>query len=433
MRARAAGVIAAIGFLGLVTNRHPLLPISCLALGALIGVGPLDSLGWRLLGVWAYWIGSFLMSCESIRLLFSTDFHRRDGQIFFSLLPLLLFSWIRPDSRKTRIVLGIFWLAQAMIAAVSLGFDFSGHRTALRGFTFYPDEGENTCNYCGLYLAHNAVGSVQALGVVVTATLAVFSTGSRARWFWGALSIPLLWGVILSQSRGSLIAMVIALGVLVGIAIRQRAVSGRAVMRIGAVLVVTLVLFGSALIHRLGQFANESGTHTGRWEWWKRAMTEWTWSPIVGEGMGRYNDHDREWSGLRYVYYVVTKATVVNDAWHAHNSYLHFLAEGGVVGLVLTAGLWVWAAWRLRSSRDPVRRAALLGILYLFAVSATEHYMGGGAMLLVLSCLVGAAWNLPEPGGLTARSDPGSASPPRIEAIANATSTVGPPRPAPPA
>ena len=113
--------------------------------------------------------------------------------------------------------------------------------------------------------------------------------------------------------------------------------------------------------------------------------------------MGRFNDQEREWSGIKHLYYVVTKAKVVNNAAHAHNSYVHFLAEGGIVGLGVTVGFWGWIAWRLRRSREPLRIAAFLGVLYLLAISFTEHYMGGGAMLLVLSCLVGACWNLPEP------------------------------------
>jgi O-antigen ligase len=113
--------------------------------------------------------------------------------------------------------------------------------------------------------------------------------------------------------------------------------------------------------------------------------------------MGRYNDEGRRFSGLKHVAYFATSGTVVNAPSHAHNSYLHFLAEGGLVGLAAGAAPWIWLAWRLRDSREPLRAAAGLGFLYLFAISLTEHYMGGGAFLLVLAAAVGSAWSLPEP------------------------------------
>jgi O-antigen ligase len=192
----------------------------------------------------------------------------------------------------------------------------------------------------------------------------------------------------------------------------------KALLGMGVALLVTFTLFGPGLAHRLGQFGDESGTHTARWEWWMRALREWTWSPFVGEGLGRYNDADRRWSGVKHVVYVVTKATVVNNAFHAHNSYVHFLAEGGIIGFGMTVGFWGWIAWRLRRSREPIRIAALLGILYLLAISMTEHYMGGGILLLVLSSIVGAAWSLPEaplaavpPLTSAGESSPANASP----------------------
>jgi O-antigen ligase len=113
--------------------------------------------------------------------------------------------------------------------------------------------------------------------------------------------------------------------------------------------------------------------------------------------MGRYNDEDRTFFGAKGIYYVATGGKVVNSAAHAHNSYVHFFAEGGLVGFAVTAGFWCWVAWQLRGSREPLRIAAFLGVLFLLVISMTEHYMGGGAMLLVLSSIVGAAWNLPEP------------------------------------
>lgn len=387
MRERVAAVSLAAGFLSLATNRLPALPVAAFLLAAAVAVRKPDRRDLALAGVWAFWVLSFLMTGESLGVLFSFDFHRRDGLIFLSMLPLLAARWTAPPERPALAVLGIFCAVQAVVALSGAVASAAGAREALAGILFMDDEGTGVLNYVGLYRAHNAAGSVQALCCLAAAAVAVFGRG-RGRWFWGLVSLPLLWGVLLSRSRGSLLALV-ASGVVLGVlAWRRGLLSRRALIGTALAAVATAALFGPMVVDR---FRRLSRDHAWRLAKWDRAVEEWTWSPVVGEGLGRYNDGERTWRGLKGVVYVVTEADVRNDASHAHNSYLHFLAEGGVVGLFLTAGFWAWTAWGLRRARDPLRVAALLGIVCLFGLSMTEHYMGGGAMLLVLAPLAGAA------------------------------------------
>ena len=394
---RFAGFLTAVGFLSLVTNRTPLVTVACFGLGGLLALQPPKGVALAVLAVWAFWGLSFLSTFESFSTFASFDFHRRDGQIFFSLLPIVAMAWVAQGTTPFRLALALFCVVQAAVALLACGAEILGRTGTLEGMVYLRDESESVLNYCGLYRAHNAVGSVQALCCLAAVAMAAFGAGARMRLFWGLLSIPLFWGVILSKSRGSLLALA---GALAGVAVlswMRGAVSRRAILGVALVAVATGALFGPRVVARMGQFAERSGTHAWRWEQWKRAAQEWSWSPIVGEGLGRYNDEDRQWAGLKHFYFVVTKARVVNAPSHAHNSYLHFLSEGGLAGFCVTVGFWAWIAWKLRGSREPLRIAAFLGVLYLFAISLTEHYMGGGAMLLVLSSLVGAAWNLPEP------------------------------------
>lgn len=424
MASPAQWVIAAAA-LSLISNRLGWMVPAVWVAGA--GLASIDSFrnGQRLdrklllatIAVWAFWTLSFAMTGESWRTFASFEFQRRDGQIFFCLFPLLAVAAAKPSSRQVSWILGAFLAVQGFVALTASCFDLVGKRKLLTGLLFWVDEGPPVANYCGLYFAHNAVGSVQGLGCLVSATLAAFDPEDRRRKFWGILAIPLLWGVLLSRSRGSLIAMGLGLIVLAVLAVRQGRLKVKGLLLIGIVVVLTGSLFGVRLVHRLEELGVAGGTQTWRLDIWKRALGEWYDSPIVGEGLGRFNDLDREWSGIRHVYYVVTRATVVNNAFHAHNSYVHFLAEGGILGLGITVGFWGWIAWKLRGSREPFRVAAFLGVLYLFAISMTEHYMGGGALLLVLSSIVGAAWSLPEPSPTSSRvtsaggSIPASASP----------------------
>ncbi len=396
-RDRVALILATIGFLTLVTNRIPMVTVSLFACAAVMAIRKPDmAVGW-VLAIWGFWVLSFLMTAESLSVLWSFSFQRRDGQIFFSLLPLVAFAWLSPPRDKIQIFFGLFCLLQAGVILVGL-IGYIGHwEEDLVGWVYRREEGITVGHpFAGLYMAHNAAGSVHASCCLVAAVLTILGREAKQRWFWGIMAVFLLWGVLLSQARGALLALGVALVLLVIMAVRRKHLHRRAVLYACVAALVTGVLIGPTPFLRWAEFMRDSGTHTDRLTLWKRGIQEWTWSPLVGEGLGRYNDLDRQWSGVKHVFYPVTRAQVVNASSHAHNSYIHFLAEGGLIGLGLCAGFWLWIAWKLRRSREPLRIAGGLAILFLFVISLTEHYMGGGVMLLVLSSLMGAVWNLPD-------------------------------------
>ncbi len=398
MRQTAAGAAATLAVLSLVTNRLPALTLGAFLLAALLSIRRVERLTLGVAAVWAFWTLSFLLSGETLSTLAAFDFHRRDGQIFFSLLPLLILAAVAPTEERIRSVALAFGMLQGIVVLVGMTGHCFGLQRALVGWVFLWDEGINPHGpgFTALYLTHNAAGSVLGLGCLTFSTLAVFGPRGKFRSLCGALAGLCLWGVLLSKSRGSLLSLGGGLALLAWIGWKRNCLDRRLLLGSGAVLLLTLGLLGPLAARRVGQFAAAEGTHTWRLQQWKRALTEWSWSPLLGEGMGRFNDEDRQWTGVKHVYYAATQGRAVNDAGHAHNSYVHFLAEGGLVGLGVSVGLWAWLAWSLRKARAPLRVAALLGVLYLFAISMTEHYMGGGILHLVLSCLVGAAWKLPE-------------------------------------
>jgi O-antigen ligase len=373
-----------------------MLSVGCLVGAQVLAGLPEAPLARAVAAVWIPWILSLLLSTEAAQL-FDYSFHRRDGQLFFSIFPILALSTLRLDRNALERLWGLHWGLQALVAALGVVGDLLERRDALQGLCYAFDEGPPTLNFVGLYGAHNAAGSVLGFGTLFAAAVAVRGEGSRRRWFWGLLGLPLFWGVLLSRSRGALLALLAALAVLGLLAWRSGRIRPRALLGVLLAVALTAAVYGPSVGRRLGQLGDSQGTHTFRLQQWSRAAREWSWSPLLGIGMGRYNDEQRRFSGLQHVAYFATSGTVVNAPSHAHNSYLHFLAEGGLLGLAVSGGFWSWLAWRFRGSREPLRVAAFLGILYLFAVSFTEHYMGGGALLLVLSAAVGSAWSLPEP------------------------------------
>jgi O-antigen ligase len=93
---------------------------------------------------------------------------------------------------------------------------------------------------------------------------------------------------------------------------------------------------------------------------WRDALTLFRSSAIVGTGLGTFDD---------VVYSVpgnVADGGSFHNGWHAHNVYLHLLAETGAVGLSAWCLLW-WAIVaclvRARRRADPAGRIALSGAI----------------------------------------------------------------------
>ena len=137
-----------------------------------------------------------------------------------------------------------------------------------------------------------------------------------------------------------------------------------------------------------------------RYEWlWPRALTYFRQSPIVGMGFGSFDDQIRNVVSYFGVLAVPSDIIVEHSDSHAHNSYLNFLAELGVVGL----GLVLTFYWRLiKWSQLGAARSALtelgrnfaayrfveLSSICLLVMAATEHRLVSPSNVLILSLIV---------------------------------------------
>ena len=209
--------------------------------------------------------------------------------------------------------------------------------------------------------------------------------------------------LVLSNSRGGILTMLcqmLFLALLFGVPGRARAShrKGNSVLhgwlpRLSSVFVVRAALIlslltavtigiiwvgGDPLMHRLGTVPREFSSNDDDKRMNTRRVEIWqaTWGlikahPIAGTGFGAYwiafpGQHDA--SG------VFTPDEAQFRPLAAHNEYLELLASGGLIGGVLAAWFVIVliriARERLRSSRDPFRRAASFGALVgLFGVA----------------------------------------------------------------
>lgn len=121
-------------------------------------------------------------------------------------------------------------------------------------------------------------------------------------------------------------------------------------------------------------------------------------SPILGIGSFRYND------GGLYLIQVMPGLTVGASNLDpdlsvatAHNSYLHVLAEGGLVGLGIYLAPWLMILMTLRKRRigSPMQRSlrkmSIISILFMAFGALSGHLLAAPSMTLWVLCFSGLA------------------------------------------
>ncbi len=137
-------------------------------------------------------------------------------------------------------------------------------------------------------------------------------------------------GVLLTGSRGGYGSAITSLFVFAVLSLLiLRRVGGRLFWSIGAIgALVALIIGASALLfikksdYLADRAHNALSTAPVRLDLWHAAIEDWKTAPLLGTGSGTYLYFGRMFRTER----------IQNDPVHAHNDYLHLLAEYGVVG-----------------------------------------------------------------------------------------------------
>ena len=217
---------------------------------------------------------------------------------------------------------------------------------------------------------------------------------------YAALLFPIWMALVLSNSRGGILAMFVQILVATLWFIRPR-FALRAAMLAGIVVAVfagTLWVGGdrlatnieSATTHFVGDTTRDGASRT---HIWRATLKMFAANPIAGAGFGGY------WIGI----------TAFHDAsgsltpQEAHNEYLELLSSGGLIGFLI--GVWfsvmVIRAVRanLKTEHAPVRAirlGAILGIAGVVVHSLVDfglHMIGNAVVFIVLLMLATASVN----------------------------------------
>jgi O-Antigen ligase len=167
----------------------------------------------------------------------------------------------------------------------------------------------------------NAFGTWMALIVMVA------SLSSRRLWEW-ALLIPIVTGVILSGSRGALVAAVI--GIFFGLwyifPVKYKVIF----YVIIGISLGSFIFFNSVedTSLRALRILTDDGSNTSRLEVYQLSFRAFLESPLIGVG---------DLIPILRVY----KTDLDEMILHAHNIFLQTLGESGLVGLIALLGLWI--------------------------------------------------------------------------------------------
>ena len=271
----------------------------------------------------------------------SFDFLRFDGALFIAYLPLLLVTDVRLDPLFIRRIVGVFLTIMSVVALVGMAGFFNGTIGSLllsrlpESVQFLHDASLSSDIFQGFFRAHNAAGGVYAMATLIAFSLLVLDKNPTFR------SVPTFWvacnfvGLVLTQSRTGYLGFV---GALLLVLFRRRE-TRRNAFKYSVLILVPLyyLLQVQPVVNQRTEAVSdlEDPNVVMRFLYYQRAFDDFVQSPIIGTGFGRFNDDLKGFVGIPNLVYVATSGQSLNDDLHAHNSYLHFLAEGGIIGMGL--------------------------------------------------------------------------------------------------
>jgi putative inorganic carbon (HCO3(-)) transporter len=267
--------------------------------------------------------------------------------LFSAVVGLLLFGSVSvlwaAEAGETHSALGRFLLnAALLLVTYTAASTRSGFRTIVHGYVFASVVTSSYSLASGHYIASGRLGGLfdpnyfaaELIPAIVIACFLLVTTASvRIRWLFAAVAVIDLAAFALTQSRGGIVGLGVALLMAV-------VVAGRARPRILALVLVLVAggvgyYFGykPAHVFQGGSRAGLAGTTSGRLDEWQVALRVFSGHPVGGVGLGNYQVVEPSYATQDLNLSVVRQ--IVTDRLVVHNTYLQIAAELGLVGLCL--------------------------------------------------------------------------------------------------
>jgi O-antigen ligase len=352
--------------------------------------------------IYAYLIFSYFFSGQYFSDFFSYSFLRTDGNFFFCYI--LFFTLAVPFFDYRKLIDYYFKL----IFFVFSVFALIGIIELITGYSSYMLQGstDRGMMFMGLNMAHNATGSVYALVSIFALIFLLEEKAKKIKFIYSLIFLLCITGLYLAKSMGSYIAFAAAAVLVLWMYFKsaRKFFITISILAVGSIP----VLWFTHIFERLLKIFQLKGTAGERAHLWEKAWDLFSKSPLVGIGFGRYNDiisvYNEKLAGRYGTLAVFLHPRFYYGFDHAHNSYLQFLAETGIMGLGLLIFFWCLCFYiiykALNSCKDRQSRmsfmAGLATVVVLFFLSLTENYFSATTVMIpssmIVSLCIGLAW-----------------------------------------
>lgn len=382
--------MAVLALLGTVTNYVYFSPLLTLLVPLCIYIVLKRKMQRPLFWLYAFFL-AFLVSVifYDFRSLLDFGFYRRDGNFIISYAPILVLPLFNLRFNLENYLRYFYRVALGLYSIIFVYY--------LVNLNISADL--NALVFGGLFYAQNAVGGfLSILGALGFAYF--YNRKTKKEFFFFFLIMAMLF---MTYSRGSI------LGLILGIAAWYLAVNKHFKTLIILISIPVLLTIATLMI---GYPSYQSKISTGNLVEEKvgedigtknanvilrilytfpRAYYSFTHSPIVGTGVGSFDDRPYEFETIvPYVAYNAQPFKAHTDS-HAHHSYLHILAEQGVFGLALFITFWVSLFLYLMNLKYKplVRDFLLIAFFTITFASFTEHRITTPSMMLPFTIVLG--------------------------------------------
>jgi len=352
--------------------------------------------------IYIYIIISYFFSGQYLSNFFSYNFLRTDGNFFFCYI--LFFALAIPFFDYKKVANYYF----KFIFFVFSVFSLIGIIEFLTGYTAYmiQDSTDRGKMFMGLNIAHNATGSIYALVSIFALIFFLEEKAKKIKILYSIVFLLCVTGLFLSKSTGSYIAFFVAAIFVLWMHFKS---VKKFFLTLSVLIIISIpVLWVTHAFERFIQIFQTKGTAAVRLELWEKAWNLFSKSPVFGVGFGRFNDivsvFHENLAGREGILSVFLHPRFYYGSDHAHNSYLQFLAETGIIGLGLLLFFWclcfqiIFKALKLAKD-DYSKKAFLAGlanIVVLFILSLTENYFSATTVMvassMIVSLCIGLAW-----------------------------------------
>lgn len=374
----------------------------------------------------------FLISAADFDIgsLISYDFYRRDGSFFPLFIPLFMCSLIEWRITPRRMI-GTFVVFGSTLNLFLLMWSLLVPAT-------YPISAWDGLFY-SLFESHSAAGGFLLVLSCLTLGCLLSAKTQKTRWLYGLLLLSDLACIWVSESRGSLAGMLVAVIAFIwlffkdkGAFLHSKLFAKLDIIVLVAVLLVFLIGVGIVtsllepmppyeictlnndfyaslptrlqtqdMTQKLAFMMNygviRSGTIIDRLFYlWPRAMDLFIRSPLIGMGTGSFDDlritgklsssismGTYTFTGMQGFFMRIVNDNVIHSSAHAHNSYLHVMAENGLIGLALLLFLCYQMRRTALAVPDPaLRRGLYMSLAGIMCAAFFENRLFAPAQML---------------------------------------------------